>query len=145
MTRSRNIQSLSCRQLLEFGFRQRPVLLVQVTISWQDMVAYASRRRPEMFDCGDPLSRAWERNNPKPRDEAEMSLPVITDCKVFEDGSEALLFQLLISSTAEVPKKGPCLRSCSMPLVGFHLSRSASATPSSRRFQRCRFSGPCSN
>ena len=42
--------------------------------------------------------------------------------------------------------RDPCLRSCSMPFSGlFTSSRSAPATPSSRRFQRCRFSGPCSN
>jgi len=140
MTRSRNIQSLSCRQLLEFGFRQRQFYWCRIPYhdkTWLLMLPEGD----SMFE----LSRVWERNNPKPRDEGEMSLPVSAGCKVFEDGSEALHFQLLISSTAEVPKKGPCLRSCSMPLVGFHLSRSASATPSSRRFQRCRFSGPCSN
>ena len=63
------------------------------------MIPYLKLMLPEddsMFCYGDPLPRVWERNNPKPRDEAEMSLPVNADYKVYEHGSEALLFQLLI-------------------------------------------------
>ena len=62
------------------------------------MVPYLMLMLPEgdsMFYYGDPLSRVWERNNPNPRDEAEMSLPVNAENSLIH-GSKVLLFQLLI-------------------------------------------------